>query len=67
MTQEMVVAKGTPAMFFGYSREDSSFALKLAGGLKAAGANVWLDQLEIIPGQRWDRKVEDALTDCPLH
>jgi hypothetical protein len=25
---------------------------------------VWLDQLDISPGQRWDREVEDALTNC---
>jgi len=60
----MVVAKGAPATFFSYCREDSGFALRLAGDLKAAGANVWLDQLDIIPGERWDRSVEDALTDC---
>jgi beta-lactam-binding protein with PASTA domain len=54
-----------PAAFFSYSREDSEFTLRLAGDLKSAGANVWLDQLDIAPGQRWDRSVEDALTNCP--
>ena len=51
--------------FLSYCREDSDFALRLAGDLKAAGASVWLDQLDILPGQRWDRAVEDALTNCP--
>ena len=55
----------TPAAFFSYSREDSDFALRLAGDLKAAGANVWLDQLDIEPGMPWDREVENALTKCP--
>jgi hypothetical protein len=50
--------------FFSYSREDSEFALLLAKDLKAAGAIVWLDQLDISPGQRWDRAVEDALLRC---
>jgi hypothetical protein len=50
--------------FFSYSREDSDFAFRLAGDLKAAGASVWLDQLDIIPGQRWDRAVEAALANC---
>lgn len=50
--------------FFSYSRNDSEFALRLAEDLKVAGANVWLDQLDITPGQRWDRSVEDALTNC---
>jgi hypothetical protein len=51
--------------FISYSREDSEFALKLAEDLKAAGAAVWLDQLDIQPGQRWARAVQDALNDCP--
>jgi hypothetical protein len=59
------VAEITLAAFFSYSREDSEFALRLAGDLKAAGANVWLDQLDITPGQRWDNAVEDALKNCP--
>ena len=50
--------------FFSYSRHDSEFALRLAEDLKAAGANVWLDQLDIAPGQRWARAVQDALNNC---
>jgi hypothetical protein len=58
------VTQVVPAAFFSYCREDSDFALRLAGDLKAAGASVWLDQLDIVPGQRWDRAVEDALANC---
>ena len=54
-----------PVAFFSYSREDSEFALRLAADLRAAGANVWIDQLDIGPGQRWDRSVQDALENCP--
>ena len=50
--------------FFSYSRDDSEFALRLAEDLKAADANVWLDQLDIAPGQRWARAVQDALNNC---
>ncbi len=50
-----------PTAFFSYSREDSEFALRLAADLKSAGANVWLDQLDIRPGQRWARAVQEAL------
>ena len=59
------LALDAPAAFFSYSRDDSDFALRLAEDLKAAGANVWLDQVDIDPGQRWDRAVEDALSNCP--
>ena len=58
------MAQGAPA-FFSYSRQDSEFAIRLAEDLKAAGANVWLDQLDIDPGERWDSAVENALTNCP--
>ena len=54
-----------PAAFFSYSREDQDFALRLAGDLKAAGAVVWIDQLDIPRGQRWDRAVQSALNNCP--
>jgi Flp pilus assembly protein TadD len=58
------VTSDSPVAFFSYCREDSSFALRLAGDLKAAGAKVWVDQLDIRPGQRWDRAVEEALKNC---
>ncbi len=60
----MSLPRSAPPAFFSYSREDSAFALRLAGDLKAAGADVWLDQLDIKPGQRWDRAVEEALGQC---
>ena len=54
-----------PAAFISYSRDDSEFALRLAEDLKAAGANVWLDQLDIEPGQEWDSAIESALIQSP--
>lgn len=54
----------TVPVFFSYSREDSAFALRLTRDLKARGAAVWLDQLDIAPGERWDRAVESALANC---
>ena len=59
------MTQDAPAAFVSYSRVDSDFALRLAGDLKSAGASVWLDQLDIVPGQRWDHAVEDALANCP--
>ena len=47
--------------FCSYSRADAAFALRLAEDLKTAGANVWLDQIDIEPGTPWDRAVEQAL------
>ena len=42
--------------FFSYAREDSAFVLRLANELREAGLNLWLDQLDILGGQRWDRR-----------
>jgi TIR domain-containing protein len=53
-----------PAAFFSYSREDLEFALRLAKDLKKAGANVWMDKLDIRPGQLWEQKAEEALDKC---
>jgi len=50
--------------FFSYAREDSAFVLRLAKELRRAGANLWLDQLDILGGQRWDRAVQEALDAC---
>jgi hypothetical protein len=51
--------------FFSYSREDSDFAKKLAADLKASGANIWMDQLDIAPGARWDDAISQALESSP--
>lgn len=48
-------------IFFSYSRDDSEFVLNLAKELRTDGADVWLDQLDIKPGTRWDKSIEDAL------
>ena len=50
--------------FFSYAREDEKFVLKLAQELRATGVKLWLDQMDILPGQRWDEEVEKALKTC---
>jgi len=50
--------------FVSYSRNDSEFVLRLVKDLTAAGASVWLDQLNLAAGQRWDRAIEIALAGC---
>ena len=51
--------------FFSYVQEDAEFALGLAKDLRAAGAAVWIDRLDIKVGQHRDRAVEEALAECP--
>lgn len=50
--------------FICYSKSDSAFALKLAQDLREKGFDVWMDQLDISPGQRWAREVDRALHTC---
>jgi hypothetical protein len=48
-------------VFFSYSRKDSAFALTLAHDVRAAGADIWIDQLDISVGDLWDVAIENAL------
>jgi hypothetical protein len=50
--------------FISYSRANSDFAVRLAKDLKASGHEVWLDQLDIPTGSRWDDELEKALRTC---
>src|ERR1019366_418797 len=50
--------------FFSYSRADSEFTRKLATDLRNAGADLWIDQLDIQPGTRWDQEIEKALKEA---
>jgi isopentenyl diphosphate isomerase/L-lactate dehydrogenase-like FMN-dependent dehydrogenase len=56
-----------PSAFFSYSREDSEFALRLAADLKAAGADAWMDQLDIEAGQEWDNALEAGIDPIAVH
>jgi len=51
-------------IFISYSRSDSAEVVKLASRLKQAGANLWLDQLDIPVGAVWDIEIEKALVNC---
>jgi hypothetical protein len=52
-------------VFFSYARADSEFVLKLAEKMRSAGVDLWIDQLDIPTGARWDQTVGDALKSCP--
>lgn len=52
--------------FLSYSRVDKDFALRLAKELKSEGFHIWLDQLDIPPGARWDAEVEKALEESEI-
>ena len=52
--------------FISYSRINETFALELAKELKSTGYLVWLDQLDIPTGARWDDEIEKALDKCSI-
>jgi len=49
-----------PPIFISYSRQDAEFALQLGRDLREAGVHLWIDQLDIPPGGRWETL--DSLT-----
>jgi hypothetical protein len=49
--------------FVSYSRRDREFVLRIDGDLRAAGSQIWVDQIDIRPGDHWDRAVEGAVRD----
>ncbi|HQV62974.1 MAG TPA: toll/interleukin-1 receptor domain-containing protein, partial [Anaerolineales bacterium] len=50
--------------FISYSRVNSDFAVNIAKDLRSAGFDIWLDQLDIPTGSRWDDELEKALDRC---
>lgn len=48
-------------LFISYKSEENPFALKLAAGLKNRGINVWIDHMDIHPGDDWDETIDHAL------
>jgi hypothetical protein len=53
-----------PVIFFSYSRQDADFVLQLGKDLRNAGVDIWLDQLDIKPGERWDVAIQESLSEC---
>jgi len=55
---------GKSRIFMSYARKDGGFALKLGQDLREAGVNIWIDQLDLKPGENWDDVTEEALDSC---
>lgn len=48
-------------VFISYAREDFEHAQRLYFDLKKAGADPWLDAEELLPGQKWQTIISDAI------
>lgn len=48
-------------IFLSYRSEDAEFALLLAAALRRAGLRLWMDRLNILPGEDWRKVLQEAL------
>lgn len=51
-------------IFISYAKADGNFALKLSNELRENKVDTWIADINIPPGARWDREVQQALTNC---
>jgi TIR domain len=49
--------------FISYAREDRDVAIRMYGDLRRAGAEPWLDALELMGGENWEFAIKRALRD----
>jgi hypothetical protein len=50
-------------IFLSYSRKDAEFVRKLYLDLREDGFNIWFDQEEIVPGQKWQQTIRAVMSD----
>ncbi|MCP4351968.1 MAG: TIR domain-containing protein [Desulfobacterales bacterium] len=68
LNQEKPPVKETAAIgdksvkvFISYAREDLEIARKLYHDLRKAGVKPWLDEEDLLPGQKWEAKIEKVI------
>ena len=54
------------AVFLSYASQDAAAVSRIAEALRAAGAEVWFDQNELVGGDAWDQKIRRQIKDCAL-
>ena len=48
-------------VFISYAKEDQRAADRLYVDLKHAGVDLWMDSHDLLPGQPWEREIEEAI------
>lgn len=48
-------------IFLSYAKEDGAIVKEFHDHLKALGFEPWLDQEQLLPGQRWEKEIDRAL------
>ena len=60
-------ASANRAVFLSYASQDTEAAKRIAGALRVAGVEVWLDQEGgLDAGDAWDRKIREQINACAL-
>lgn len=60
-----MIEEGRPRCFVSYSHADREHAVRLANKLRTMGIDVWIDALQILPGDSIVQKIfEEGLKDC---
>jgi TolB-like protein/Tfp pilus assembly protein PilF len=54
------------AIFLSYASQDAEAAKRICDALRAAGAEVWFDQNELVGGDVWDAKIRKQIAECGL-
>lgn len=52
---------GRPQVFLAYAEEDRSLVRRLFADLQNAGFEPWMDQERLLPGQNWQRAIDQAI------
>ncbi|RMF78467.1 MAG: TIR domain-containing protein [Chloroflexi bacterium] len=58
------MTNSTNSIFISYRSTEHHIALRIASDLRYAGIHVWMDRLDINPGDDWRRAIEQALANC---
>lgn len=51
-------------VFISYAREDKATAQRIYNDLKEGGADPWLDEENLLPGQHWAEEIGKAIREC---
>jgi cold shock CspA family protein len=54
----------SPGVFISYAKEDKAFAARLYVDLRNAGVRPWIDSVDLMPGQIWEKTIEKTINGC---
>ena len=55
------MSENKPKIFLSYAHEDIAMANKIYKDLKRFGLDIWFDNENLLPGQKWNVAIEKAI------